>query len=178
MLIKGFFTSVEVKKLKLFSKEGSVYEISYSFSQKKVRHRIAAVRIKQYSNLKVMFSRGFTQRKRELILYLESLTWQTATAGKMHLVAKRNYIRPVKHSSREDLYSPLYTYKNGEIMYCVPRQAVWKWRKITSLNLRILPQVLRCWTSNWTHRFIVPRLIVGVLMKCLSSSMIGYPKLI
>ena len=35
MLIKRFFTSVEVKKLKLFSKEGSVYEISYSFSQKK-----------------------------------------------------------------------------------------------------------------------------------------------
>lgn len=29
----------------------------------------------------------------------------------MHLVTKRNYIRPVKHSSREDLYSPLYTYK-------------------------------------------------------------------
>ena len=46
-----------------------------------------------------MFSRGFTQRKRELILYLESLTWQTATAGKMHLVAKRNYIRPVKHQA-------------------------------------------------------------------------------
>ena len=35
MLIKRFFTSVEVKKLKLFNKEGSVYEISYSFSQKK-----------------------------------------------------------------------------------------------------------------------------------------------
>lgn len=35
MLIKRFFTSVEVKKLKLFSKEGSVYEISHSFSQKK-----------------------------------------------------------------------------------------------------------------------------------------------
>lgn len=64
MLIKRFFTSVEVKKLKLFSKEGSVYEISYSFSQKKkVRHRIAAVRIKQYSNLKVMFSRGSHREK-------------------------------------------------------------------------------------------------------------------
>ena len=63
MLIKRFFTSVEVKKLKLFSKEGSVYEISYSFSQKKVRHRIAAVRIKQYSNLKDMFSRGSHREK-------------------------------------------------------------------------------------------------------------------
>lgn len=82
-----------------------------------------------------------------------------------------------------DTDSPFYADNYEKYTLCETNEKCFKEKKdLPAGPAAKSPRVFAVWVVcrwlNWPHRFIVPGLIVGVLMKCLSSSMKGYPKLI